>query len=433
MSSLGKMEFLNDFNHYLWLAKVKSAFCINPPSCGWTIFFAWWSIFSVLYSPTVVGRGRNQEPLKVHSRTQHSKKNRNVLIFQDFFYEGKYVNGIKKNVVLFFGATKSIIASIKHHARTLPNSKFRTMIRILITTAISTAVAVSAFSPSQPRRLATTTSSRSSGSHHVPTVAHPSPRYSSENPLEGMSEERRSNLFQSLLRDLQIEGVPLLGCGEFLNCCRFSLVRWRRPRRGSYSSKYPSMISTPPPDANQVHTLNAALWTTMAEMSDADSEQRACLILEDIPISALLAFAEDFTVLKTQQRLMEHLPEFKRFSISPLGKGVGPALLIETEERSEEEKAKAAERKAFEGSIDKDKTIAALKSFIDRVVVGMEACPYTKSVDISAVGLESRGISPGPVGYRFSSSMDACQVMSAFWNCICELMGEDETKLSSIM
>ena len=112
---------------------------------------------------------------------------------------------------------------------------------------------------------------------------------------------------------------------------------------------------------------------------------------------------------------------------------MGPALLIETEERSEEEKAKAAERKAFEGSIDKDKTIAALKSFIDRVVVGMEACPYTKSVDISAVGLESRGISPGPVGYRFSSSMDACQVMSAFWNCICELMGEDETKLSSIM
>ena len=53
-----------------------------------------------------------------------------------------------------------------------------------------------------------------------------------------MTDERKSEVFQTLLRDLQIEGVPLLGC-----------------------------------DANQVSTLNAAIWTTMAEIGDADDGQ----------------------------------------------------------------------------------------------------------------------------------------------------------------
>ena len=222
-------------------------------------------------------------------------------------------------------------------------------------------------------------------------------RLSEENPAE-WDDERRSNMFQALLRDLQIEGVPLLGC-----------------------------------DANEVATFNAALWTTMAELGDQDQEQRACLIMEEIPVTALLAFAEDFTVLKTQNRLMDHLPELKRFSVSVLGRGVGPAILIETTARTEEEVAAAASNRAIEATFDQAKTTSALKSFIDRVVVGLEACPYTKSVDISAVGLENRGIRPGPVGYRFSGTTDACMTMSAFWNCICEMSGSPDESLSSIM
>jgi hypothetical protein len=222
----------------------------------------------------------------------------------------------------------------------------------------------------------------------------PTPLFMSD-PLADLSDERKANLFQSLLRDLQIEGVPLLGC-----------------------------------DANQVHTLNAALWTTMAELSANPEAQRVCLILEDIPLSALLAFAEDFTVLKTQGRLMAYLKELNRFSVSLVGKGLGPALLIETEEDTSGDVQK---RSAGELSFEKEKTISALRSFVSRVVVGMEACPYTKSADVSATGLESRGITPGPVGYRFSPTMEACQVMAVFWNCICELIVEPDDKLSSIM
>lgn len=214
-------------------------------------------------------------------------------------------------------------------------------------------------------------------------------------PIADMPEENKANLFQALLRDLQIEGVPLLGC-----------------------------------DANQVHTLNAALWTTMAELSANPKAERACLIMEEIPLSALLAFAEDFTVLKTQGRLMQYLPELSRFSISLVGKGLGPAVLIETEEDTS---GVCEQRTAAEGKYDKEKTIASLRSFISRVVVGLEACPYTKSADVSATGLERQGVTPGPVGYRFSGTVEACQVMAVFWNCICELMAEPEQNLSSIM
>ena len=129
---------------------------------------------------------------------------------------------------------------------------------------------------------------------------------------------------------------------------------------------------------------------------------------------------------------MNYLPELHRFSISVLGKGF-PALVIETEAISEEESARAASLKTMESTFDQEKTVGALKSFIGRVVVGLEACPYTKSVDISAVGLEKQGVVPGPVGYRYSPTVDACMAMSMFWNCICEMMSEPETNLSSIM
>ena len=205
------------------------------------------------------------------------------------------------------------------------------LVATVATAALATA-SVSAFAPPpslsiiKPRigRYSYSSSSSSSsdeGSNYAPT--------------EGMDEDSRSALFQSLLRDLQIEGVPLLGC-----------------------------------DAEQVSTLNAAIWTTMAERGEPDDERRACLVMKNIPTSALLAFAEDFTVLKTQDRLMGFLPELRRYSVSVLGKGLGPALLIETEKRLVVEQLWHENQKAIEDTFDKDRTIAALRSFVGRVVVG---------------------------------------------------------------
>lgn len=199
-----------------------------------------------------------------------------------------------------------------------------------------------------------------------------------EDPIADLSDERKANLFQSLLRDLQIEDVPLLGC-----------------------------------DATAVHTMSAALWTTMAELSEKDEESKVCLVMESIPVGALKAFEEDFTILKTQGRLIAYLPELKRISVSLIGKGVGPAFIIETTARTDEEKVEKEARSSK--TFEEEKCTAALKSFIDRVVVNEEACPYTKNIDLAAVGLEARGITPGPVAYRYDGSSDACSVLGAFW------------------
>jgi len=211
-----------------------------------------------------------------------------------------------------------------------------------------------------------------------------------------MSATGEADVFQALLRDLQIEGVPLLAC-----------------------------------DADQVHTLCAALWTTLAEMSESDSEEKACLVMESIPLDALKAFIDDFAVLKGQPRLMDHLPELRRLSVSLVGKGVGPALVLESVARSEAEKAEKAARAAVEASLDEGRCTTALKSFVDRMVVGLAACPYTKSADVAAVGLESRGVTPGPVAYRYSGSSDACAALSSFWTSVCELLGTPQDTIST--
>ena len=224
------------------------------------------------------------------------------------------------------------------------------------------------------------------------------PPMSPDEVIAEMSEERKANLFQALLRDLQIEGVPVLGC-----------------------------------DANKVHTMSAALWTTMAEVSENDEESKVCLVLEDIPLGALQAFVEDFTVLKTQERLMVFLPELRRISVSLIGKGVGPALIIEAVARTEEELEVKNKRAAAEDNCDEEKSTTALKSFIDRIVVNEEACPYTKSVDLAAVGLDKKGVPPGPVGYRFNKASDACAVVGTFWDCVCELLSKDQEEISTTM
>merc|ERR1711862_392491 len=66
-------------------------------------------------------------------------------------------------------------------------------------------------------------------------------------------------------------------------------------------------------------------------------------------------------------------------------------------------------------------------------VVGESTCPYTKSVDVGATGLESKGVTPGLVGYRFSSATDCISALASFWTCICELQSTPETDLSTIV
>ena len=212
------------------------------------------------------------------------------------------------------------------------------------------------------------------------------------------SEKEKQRDFQVALSKLQEENVPVLGC-----------------------------------DADQAHIFSAAIWTTLSEVSENGDEQKMCLVLDKIPMSGLAAFCEDFSMLKMQQRLIENLPELERLSVSLLEKGVGPALVIEAAPRSEEEIEVKKNRASGEGTYVEENAEAAMRSFVDRLVVGESACPFTQNNAIAGVGLEKKGIQPGPVGYRFGASSDVCGVLSSFWTSICELMGTPENELSTIL
>lgn len=171
-------------------------------------------------------------------------------------------------------------------------------------------------------------------------------------------------------------------------------------------------------DADQVQTFQAAMWTTMAEFSEQDEEQKACMIFESIPIDALRSFVDDFTMLKTQDRLMRHLPELERFSLSLVGKGVGPAILIESSNKT------VVHDMSEELIFDTNRVNAAMKMFVDRMNVN--AAKF--SLDNHE---EDESQPPAPIGYRVCAFSDACHALSSFWNCICELSATPPDQLSS--
>ena len=210
------------------------------------------------------------------------------------------------------------------------------------------------------------------------------------------SSSSSADQFQAKLLELQSAGIPLLGC-----------------------------------DATAVHTMSTGLWNTIADVIAQDDATQVCMIFNDIPVSALQSFVQDFAILQTQDRLMQHLVELQRLDIRMLDPD-SPALLIATTEPRND----AAERAAEPGIghvFDAQLCTNALTSFIQRIVIQENACPYTKSVQIAAVGLESKGIQSGPVGYRFSDTSNAARALAVFWQCVSELLETPETDISTTM
>jgi hypothetical protein len=44
--------------------------------------------------------------------------------------------------------------------------------------------------------------------------------------------------------------------------------------------------------------------------------------------------------------------------------------------------------------------LPAVKAWVQRVVIGMNVCPYTKDIGVSPAGMEKRGVTSGRIGKR---------------------------------
>jgi hypothetical protein len=195
-------------------------------------------------------------------------------------------------------------------------------------------------------------------------------------PLDEMSDERKATLFQFLLRDLEVEEVPLLGV-----------------------------------DATDTHVFQAALWTTMAELSESDVEGRVCLVFEFIPVPTLRAFVEEFDSLKNDSVMMDSLPELQRFNVTLVGRGVGPAMVLSTSNRTDDQQDAYREMKQSAPVPDEIRWNAAMKTFLAR----------TSSSNFDKAS------------YRIIQSADACDILSGYWTSICELLAAPEDQMSSLI
>ena len=198
------------------------------------------------------------------------------------------------------------------------------------------------------------------------------------NPVDELSDERKANLFQFLLRDLQVEGIPLLAV-----------------------------------DADQVDTLQAAMFTTLAELCDQPGANKACMVFEDLSVDALRTFVDDFMLVKSEERLISILPELERVNVSLVGKGVGPAILIDVGNVTAENHA--ATLHVVE--VPEPQVSAAVKAFFGRMAEKTDPHPY-----------QMKGT---PTSFKLCRRSDAAHILSSFWNCLCELRATDEDALGT--
>ncbi|CAJ1912226.1 unnamed protein product [Cylindrotheca closterium] len=229
---------------------------------------------------------------------------------------------------------------------------------------------------------------QSSNHHHHPNVntAHGTMQRQSQlfaekkNPVDELSEERKENLFQFLLRDMEVEGTPVLAC-----------------------------------DADQAHTFQGTVWTVMAQLSENDIESKACMVLQEMSIDSLQSFVDDFLAIKANERLMEYLPELARFNVTLLGRGVGPALVVETSNRTTAELEAVAKLESTFSDPNELTWTAAMKAFVARL----------------GGWSEDKDDLPNPHAYRLAGSWDVCDTLATFWVSVCELLAQPEDVLGS--
>lgn len=204
-------------------------------------------------------------------------------------------------------------------------------------------------------------------------------RSSRSSSVDELDEERRANLFQFLLRDLQVEGVPLLEV-----------------------------------DVDQPQTLHLAIWTTLAELSNSVTpspsttigydEARACLVLESISMDTIKRLVEYMADIKRDSNRNKLLPGLGSFNVSLVGKGIGPAVLLEATGI-----AGLDQQSTHIEYVDNIRCLASVKMFMDRM-------EWFSSSGTSTDDLRSTPI------YRVCPYTDVCNTMSSLWNGICEMV-----------
>jgi hypothetical protein len=207
---------------------------------------------------------------------------------------------------------------------------------------------------------------------------------------EPLSEERRAKLFQFLLRDLQVEGVPLLEVEV----------------------------------SNNAYALQAAVWTIFAELfqseegdDSAETENghkaAACLILPGMSIDILRNFVTDFEAWQREHWLLAEIPELACLRVSLVGKGLGSALVL-----------KVLPNVSGSSTTAVGTTLSAANE--RRYLQGMANFATIVQSMASPLQQQEERMADGTLAFRCCPHHNIFSVLSTYWNCVCQLVSDSK-------
>jgi hypothetical protein len=212
---------------------------------------------------------------------------------------------------------------------------------------------------------------------------------------EPLSEERRAELFQFLLRDLQVEGVPLLEVEV----------------------------------SNNSYALQAAVWTIFAELFQSEAgddsaeaenvaasnghKAAACLILPGMSMDILRNFVTDFEAWQREHWLLAEIPELACLRVSLVGKGLGSALVL-----------KVLPNVSGSSTTVVGTTLSAANE--RRYLQGMANFATIVQSMASPLQQQEERTADGTLAFRCGPHNNLCSVLSTYWNCVCQFVSHSK-------
>ena len=250
-----------------------------------------------------------------------------------------------------------------------------------------------------------------------------------------------------LLRPVPQPRRIILGAGVMFSESELdTFVEWLEGQRAK--------ASIPNTDGPTIHVLDAGydvdtailfsgvMWQVLADVSTNCFGPNDCEVIIHFPglvhlgIEVLEIFEDLIRQVKGSPLGQDgsSLPELQRLDVTKTTVP-GPAMHIRARSRSSEEQELALlRREASLAAVPrKEKCQEAVRHFVQRLVIDEKACPYTKSVDIAATSLESQGITPGPVGYKWSPCSDMIDAVSTAWQSFADVINTPEEELSTVL
>jgi len=97
-----------------------------------------------------------------------------------------------------------------------------------------------------------------------------------------------------------------------------------------------------------------------------------------------------------------------------------------------------AEDAGYLGDAEADRSVEQLKTWVQDVIVDSKVCPFTRSSEVAATGLENQGVEKGPILYPVCGAVGSggaalVRVLRAFWGSSIDMLSQPPSEASTVL